>query len=152
MLAFLALLGAPYIYDISSLRVKVFCGYRLKFSCHKSYKKFRGSFTQIGVATRHIYCAQKFSSAWEIVSTWISSLYLCMYIYIYILKNLKFGHSCPYLVLVLVFFIVSVWRAFSSKMLQEMHRKLGITIHSVDGYSSEVSCEIGLWWSPRQKN
>jgi hypothetical protein len=33
-----------------------------------------------------------------------------------------------------------------------MHHKLGITIRSVDGYSSEVSCEIGLWWSPRQKN
>lgn len=49
-------------------------------------------------------------------------------------------------------FIVSMWHAFSSKILHEMQSKLGFTIPSIDGYSSEVSCEIGLWWSPRQKN
>jgi len=36
--------------------------------------------------------------------------------------------------------------------ITEMQHKLGITVYSIDGYFSDVSCEIGLWWSARQKN
>lgn len=73
---------------------------------------------------------------------WISSLYI---------RTHKKSQNWLFLPISCIY-CPNVKCAFSLTILQEMHHKFGITIYSIEGYSSKVSCEIGLWWSPRQKN
>ena len=136
---------------------KVFYGYRLKVSVINHtrssgvpllrYVLLLGTFTM----PRNFPVLEKL---WMHESQ--ASTYVCVYIYIYIYIYTRVYKISNLFVLAhilyLYFFILSMWHAFSSKIPQEMHHKLGITIRSVDGYCSKVSREIGLWWSPRQKN